>query len=407
MGAFDYIALDAQAKEHKGAMEGDTARQVRQQLREKGLTPLKVEEAAQKEARAASSKGFQLRRGISAGELALMTRQLATLSQAALPLEEALQTVARQSESPRLKSLILAVRSKVLEGHTLANGLGDFPHVFPEIYRTTVAAGEQAGHLDVVLERLADYTEKRQQMRQKIMLALFYPAILTVIAILVTVGLLTYVVPEVVKVFDNINQELPILTVMLIALSDFLREYGLFLLAFLVAAIFAVRALLRQPQMRQRWHKVLLELPLVGRLTRGMNAARFARTFSILNASGVPVLEGMRISAEVLASLPMREAVQDAARQVREGGGIARSLEHSGYFPPMTVHLIASGESSGRLDSMLERAADNQEKELESTIALLMGVFEPVLILTMGVVVLIIVLAILLPIFDLNQLVQL
>jgi len=407
MGAFDYIALDARAREHKGVMEGDTARQVRQQLREKGLTPLRVEEAAEKEVRASRRGGFQLRRGISAAELALMTRQLATLVQAALPLEEALQTVAKQSESPRLKSLLLAVRAKVLEGHTLANGLGEFPHVFPEIYRTTVAAGEQAGHLDVVLERLADYTEKRQQMRQKIMLALFYPAILTTMAILVTVGLLTYVVPEVVKVFDNINQELPVLTVMLIALSDFLRDYGLFLLLLLVAAFFLVRYMLQKPLMRQRWHRLLLRMPLIGRLSRGMNTARFARTFSILNASGVPVLEGLRISSEVLANLPMRDAVQEAARQVREGSGIARSLEQSGYFPPMTLHLIASGESSGRLDTMLERAADNQEGELESTIALLMGVFEPVLILTMGVVVLIIVLAILLPIFDLNQLVQL
>lgn len=406
MGAFDYIALDARAKEHKGVMEGDTARQVRQQLREKGLTPLKVEEAAEKEGRT-SERSFQIRRGLSAAELALMTRQLATLVQAALPLEEALQTVAKQSEGQRLKSLILAVRAKVLEGHTLANGLGEFPHVFPEIYRTTVAAGEQAGHLDVVLERLADYTEKRQQMRQKIMLALFYPAILTTIAILVTVGLLTYVVPEVVKVFANINQELPTLTLMLIALSDFLRNYGLYLLGLLVAVVFLVRYLLRNPEMRLRWHKLLLRMPLVGRLSRGMNAARFARTFSILNASSVPVLDGLRISAEVLGSLPMRNAVQDAARQVREGSGIARALEQSGYFPPMTLHLIASGESSGRLDSMLERAADNQEKELESTIALLMGVFEPVLILTMGVIVLIIVLAILLPIFDLNQLVQL
>ena len=405
MGAFEYTALDIRAREHKGVMEGDTARQVRQQLREKGLTPLRVEEAAQKEVRD-SRRSFQIRRGISAAELALMTRQLATLVQAALPLEEALQTVARQSESPRLKSLILAVRSRVMEGHTLANGLGEFPHVFPEIYRTTVAAGEQAGHLDVVLERLADYTEKRQQMRQKIMLALFYPAILTTIAILVTVGLLTYVVPEVVKVFDNINQELPTLTIMLIALSDFLRDYGLLLLILLIAVIATARYLLRNPLVRQRWHKMLLHLPLVGRLSRGMNTARFARTFSILNASGVPVLDGLRISAEVLASLPMRDAVQEAARQVREGSGIARSLEQSGYFPPMTLHLIASGESSGRLDTMLERAADNQERELESTIALLMGVFEPVLILTMGVVVLIIVLAILLPIFDLNQLVQ-
>lgn len=404
MGAFEYTALDARSRERRGVLEGDTARQIRQQLREQGLIPLQVDEVADKESK--SAHHLLPRRGIRAAELALLTRQLATLISAALPLEETLRTVAQQSERPRVKSLLLAVRSRVLEGHTLADGLGEFPHVFPEIYRTTVAAGEQAGHLDVVLERLADYTEKRQQMRQKIMLALFYPAILTTIAILVTVALLTYVVPEVVKVFDNTGQELPALTAGLIALSDFLRHQGIFLLLLLIGAIVLTRYLLKKPLLRLRWHRLQLRLPLIGRLARGLNSARFARTFSILNASGVPVLDGMRISAEVLGSLPMREGVRDAARRVREGAPIARALEQSGYFPPMTLHLIASGESSGRLDTMLERAAEDQERELESTVALLMGVFEPLLILTMGVVVLLIVLAILLPIFDMNQLVQ-
>lgn len=405
MGAFEYTALDARSRERRGVLEGDTARQIRQQLREQGLIPLQVDEVAGKE----SSPRHRLlpRRGIRAAELALLTRQLATLISASLPLEEALRTVAQQSERQRVKSLLLAVRSRVLEGHTLADGLGEFPHVFPEIYRTTVAAGEQAGHLDVVLERLAEYTEKRQQMRQKIMLALFYPAILTTIAILVTVALLTYVVPEVVKVFDNTGQELPALTAGLIAVSDFLRNNGFYLLLLLIAAVMLAGYLLKKPLLLLRWHRLQLRMPLIGRLARGLNSARFARTFSILNASGVPVLDGMRISAEVLGSLPMREGVRDAARRVREGAPIARALQQSGYFPPMTLHLIASGESSGRLDTMLERAAEDQERELESTVALLMGVFEPLLILTMGVVVLLIVLAILLPIFDMNQLVQL
>jgi general secretion pathway protein F len=247
----------------------------------------------------------------------------------------------------------------------------------------------------------------RQQLRQKILLALFYPIILTTIAILVTIGLLTYVVPEVVKVFDNIGQELPWLTTALITLSEFLRHYGLYLFVLLILVGAATSYLLKQPDIRFRWHQIQLSLPLVGRLAKGLNTARFARTFSILNASGVPVLEGLRIAADVLGNLPMREAVKETASRVREGSGIAFALEKSGYFPPMTLHLIASGESSGRLDAMLERAANNQERELESTIALMMGVFEPMLILTMGVVVLIIVLAILLPIFDLNQLVQL
>ncbi|HEX9803449.1 MAG TPA: type II secretion system inner membrane protein GspF [Gammaproteobacteria bacterium] len=388
MGAFEYSALDARGKEHKGVLEGDTPRQVRQQLRERGMTPLAVEEVAQRESRAQG--GLQLRRGISATELALLTRQMATLVRAALPLEEALQTVARQSERPRLTSMLLAVRAKVMEGHTLADALGDFPHVFPELYRTTVAAGEMSGHLEIVLERLADYTEKRQQMRQKIMLALFYPTILTAIAILVTIALLTYVVPEVVKVFDNIGQELPLLTRGLIALSGFLRDFGLWLLLLLGLAVTLAGYLLRNPAVRFRWHRRQMRLPLVGRLVRGLNAARFSRTFSILSASGVPVLDALRISAEVMTNLPMREAVQQASHRVREGSNIARALEHSRYFPPMTLHLIASGESSGKL---------------ETVIAAVMGMFEPLLILVMGAVVLLIVLAILLPIFNLNQLV--
>ncbi len=403
MGAFEYSALDGRGKEKRGVLEGDNARQIRAQLRDQGLSPLAVEEVAQRETR--ERRGFSLQRGISATDLALITRQLATLVRAALPLEEALQTVARQSEQPRLQSMMLAVRSRVMEGHTLADGLGDFPHVFPELYRTTVSAGEQSGHLEVVLERLADYTEKRQQMRQKIMLALFYPVILTVVALLVTGGLLTYVVPQVVQVFDNIGQELPWLTVSLIALSDFLRANGLWLLLLLALLGTGFALLLRREAMQFRWHRFILRLPLIGRLGRGLNTAHFARTFSILTASGVPVLEAMRLSAEVMGNLPMRGAVNDASLRVREGSGIAHSLEQSRYFPPMTLHLIASGESSGKLEEMLERAADNQEKELETVIAMVMGMFEPILILVMGGIVLVIVLAILLPIFDLNQLV--
>ena len=267
-------------------------------------------------------------------------------------------------------------------------------------------AGEQTGHLDRVLERLADYTENRQQMRQKIQLAVFYPALLTLVAIVVVGGLMTYVVPQVVQVFDNIGQDLPGLTVGLIAVSDFMRGNIVLILVLLVLAGVAVSWLLRYEDNRRRFHLLLMHLPLLGRLVRGLDTGRFARTFSILTASGVSVLEALRISAQVIASLPMREAVNEAAARVREGAGIAASLERSGYFPPMTIHLIASGEASGKLEEMLERAAINQEREIETLIAAVLGLFEPLLILVMGGVVLIIVLAILLPIFDLNQLVQ-
>jgi len=405
MGAFEYSALDSGGREQTGVLEGDTARHVRQQLREKGWSPLSVQEVAQREARA-SRRPALLRRGVSPTDLALVTRQLATLVKSGLPLEEALRAVAEQSERARLKSMVVAVRSRVLEGHTLADGLGEFPHVFSDLFRATVAAGEQSGHLEVVLDRLADYTENRQQMRQKIQLALFYPLLLTSVAILVVIALLTYVVPQVVQVFTNIGQQLPLLTRALIAFSGFLQTYGPALLVLLVAAGTGVYYLLRRPGPKRRFHRLLLSVPLVSRLVRGLNTARFARTFSILTASGVPVLEAMRISAQVLGNLPMREAVEEATARVREGASLYSALSRRAQFPPMTVHLIASGEASGRLEEMLERAAQHQEREMETLIAAILALFEPLLILVMGGVVLVIVLAILLPIFDLNQLIH-
>jgi len=407
MPAFSWTALDAHGRTRKGVQEGDSARLVRQALREQGLTPLAVEETAQQLRAGDTGRGLGRFRGrISAGELALITRQLATLVQAGLPLETALGSVARQSEKAALRNLIHAVRSRVMEGHPLADALGEHPRVFPELYRATVAAGEQSGHLDAVLERLADYTEAREALRRRIQLALFYPGLLTLMAIVVVMGLLTYVVPQVTQVFEHLGQELPDLTQALLALSAFLRDDGLWLLAGLIAGLLAFRRALRHARVKRRWHHLLLRLPLAGRLIRGVNTARFARTLGILAAAGVPILEALRIAASVMDNLPMREAVEEATLRVREGVSIARALEESRLFPPMTVQLIASGEQSGRLRPMLERAAAQQEGELAAIIATALGLFEPVLIMVMGGVVLIIVLAILLPIFELNQLVK-
>lgn len=404
MAAFQYAAMDKRGRTRRGLLEGDTARQVRQQLRERGLTPVEVDEVTGREQRGGGHRQWGMR--IGATELALVTRQLATLVSSGFPLEEALGSVARQAGGKRLSSLLLAVRTRVLEGHTLATALSDFPRVFPELYRATVAAGEQSGHLDVVFERLADYTEARQQMRQKIGLALFYPLLLTSVAILIVAGLLTYVVPQVVQVFASIGQQLPLLTRSLIAVSDFLRTYGLLLVGALAALALGFGYGMRRPGFRRPMHRLLLRLPLIARLIRGINTARYARTFSILMASGVPVLEALRISSQVISNLPMHEAVEQAAVRVKEGASLHTAINESGYFPPMTVQLIASGEASGRLETMLERAAVQQERETETLIAALLGIFEPVLILSMGVVVLTIVLAILLPIFDLNQMVK-
>jgi general secretion pathway protein F len=404
MGAFEYTAVDAGGKERKGILEGDTARQVRQLLRERQLFPLTVTEAAEREA--TRQQSFTLRPTMSSNDLALVTRQLATLVQSSMPLEEALLAVSEQTESTRVKSVLIGVRSKVMEGHTLADGFADFPKAFPEIYRATVSAGEQSGHLDAVLERLADYTEGRQVLRQKIQHAMIYPVVLTVLALLIVSGMLVYVVPKVVGVFSNTGRELPGLTVFLIGLSTFLRNYGVFLLVGLVAAVFAARRALRSPGPRRWRDALLLRIPLIAKLVRGSNTARFTRTLSILTGSGVPVLEALRISAEVVTNVPMRQAVEGAADRVREGAPIGKSLAVGGYFPPLCVHLISSGEASGKLDAMLTRAATNQEREMDGLIAALLGILEPALIVTMGIIVLIIVLAILLPIFELNQLVH-
>lgn len=403
MPAFEYVALDATGRTRKGVEEGDSSRQVRSRLREKGLMPMSVNEVAEKQS---VLRMPILQPRIKPLELSLATRQMATLARAGMPIEEVLGTVARQSEAPRVKATLSAVRTRVMEGLPLAHAMGEFPSVFPQIYRTTIAAGEQAGRMDLVLERLADNVEAQNAMRQKIQLAMFYPAILTVVALLVVVALLTYVVPEVVQVFTGMNQQLPWLTRALIATSDTVRDWGWLMLLGLVASVVLTRQILKRSTARYRWDNGLLRLPLIGRLVRGLNTARFARTLNILAGSGVPLLDALNMSASVISNTPMRDAVTDAAKRVREGSGIGHALERSGYFPPMTLSLIKSGESSGTLDQMLERAAETQERELEARIAMVMGVFEPLLILAMGGVVLIIVLAILLPIFELNQLVN-
>ena len=403
MGAFDYKAVDSSGKPVQGVLEGDNARQVRQLLRERHLLPLEVTEVAEKEKK---RRKLGFRKGISATDLALFTRQLATLVRAGLPLEEALRAVSQQTEKSRVSSILMGVRSRLMEGHPLAAGMTDFPQAFPEMYRATVAAGEQSGHLDAVLERLADYTESRQILRQKLSSAAIYPIVLSVMAILIVTGMLVFVVPKIVGIFEDSNQELPFLTTALITVSHAIRDYGLLGLVAIAGGVFAFKRWLRQKSARRRVHGFLLRLPLVARLVRGFNNARFTRTLSILSGSGVPVLESMRIAGSVIANLPMWEAVEEATMRVREGATISHSLAARGLFPPMTVHLIASGEASGKLDEMLERAAENQERELDGLIGAMLSILEPALIIVMAIFVFIIVIAILLPIFQLQQIVQ-
>lgn len=403
MSAYEYRALDASGRELRGVLDGDSARQVRQLLREQSLLPVAVTEVTDTEP--ARTLSLSIGTGVGATDLALLTRQLSTLVRSGIPLEEALLAVSQQSEKPRVRSVIAGVRARVMEGRTLAEGLGAFPTVFPEIYRATVSAGEQSGHLDAVLERVADYTESRLVLQQKVRNAMVYPVLLLAISFLIIGVLMTFVVPEVARVFEAGEKELPLLTQMLIATSDFLRGWWWLLAIAIVAAVFGFRRWVKEPAARRRFDLLKLRMPLVGRITRGNNAARFARTFSILMGSAVPVLEALRIAGEVVTNSPMRQAVQDAAVRVREGAPIARSLGASKLFPPMLVHLIASGETSGELEAMLQRAADNQERELDTVINTAVDVLGPLMIVFMGGFVFLMVVALLLPIFQLNQLV--
>ncbi len=374
-------------------------------LRDQQLLPVSVAEVEGSETKRGQAR-FSLWRGVSSSDLALLTRQLATLARAGLPLEEALLAVSQQTEKPRVAAIVSGVRARVLEGRSLADGLAAFPQVFPEIYKATVAAGEQAGRLDNVLERLADYTENRQALQSRVRNALVYPILLSVVCFAIVSLLLGYVVPEVVNVFRTAKQELPLLTRALIATSDAFRRWWWLMAIVGGAGVWGFRRWIEDPAARRRWHLAQLSLPLIGRVVRGVNAARFARTLAILSASAVPVLDALRISGEVVTNLPMRDAVDEAAVRVREGAPIARSLGVSKLYPPMMIHLIASGETSGELEAMLARAADNQEREMDGIVNTAVNILGPMMILVMGGFVLLIVLALLLPIFQLNSLVR-
>lgn len=404
MPAFEYLALNPAGKEEKGILEADTPRQVRQLLRNSDMTPLEVHEVAQKQKRAEGKSLFG--GSLSTDDLALMTRQLATLVGAGSPLEEALGTVVRQTERGSARRIFSALRARVLEGHTLASSLKLFPSAFPPLYRATVGAGEQSGHLSGVLERLADYTENKQMNQQKVSTAFAYPIMLSVVAVGIVIALLKFVVPNVISVFETFEGDLPKLTQALIASSDFIEAHGFKLLVFVIVLIVLLLYLLRIPAWKLRFHRFILKLPLIGRLIRGINTEHFARTLSILASSGVPILDAMKIAGEVVTNIPMRMAVDTATVKVREGMAINKALHQSGYFPPMVIYLIASGEGSGQLDNMLERAAIQQERETQSRINKMVGLLEPMLILVMGGMITLIVLAIMLPILNMPSFIR-
>ncbi|KFC76388.1 type II secretion system inner membrane protein GspF [Massilia sp. LC238] len=406
MPAFRYEAVDAGGATKKGVVNADSPRSARADLRTQGLTPLSVEQIAAQvdEAGVARSRGFGER--LSQVELALFTRQLASLLEAGLPLEQAFTALLEQAERPYVRDLIASIRSEVIGGVAFSSALSRHPRDFAEIYRALVSSGEQIGQLSRVLSRLADYIERRNALVQKVRLAFTYPAIVTVVAFAIVIFLLTYVVPQIVSVFANTKQKLPFLTVMMLVISDFVRAYGIYVGILLIGAFWLWRRALRNPDLKRRWHTWLLNAPVYGKFERSLNTARFASTLAITTGSGVPILRALETSRDTLSNVAMRELVEQATGSVREGVSLARALSAQKHFPPMLVHMIRAGEITGELPSMLERAANSQQADLERRTLTIAGLLEPVLILAMGLVVLLIVLAVLMPIIEINQLVR-
>lgn len=403
MAAFNYRALDASGREIGGVLEADTSRMARNQLREKQLFPIEVTPVG----RAGSGHARTGRQGMPSSTLSLLTRQWSMLLDAGLTVEQSLTALIEQCDHAGARQILAGVRAEVLAGHSLHLSLGLHAAGFPPIYRAVVDAGEKSGELAPLLNRLADYLEAWQTTRQKILQALLYPVIVTVVALAVIVGLVTYVVPQIVDVFRQTKQALPLLTRGLILFSDAFRAGGYWLLPVAIGALFGARRLLaRNAALRLRWHGLLLRLPLLGRHLRTLDSARLASTLAIMVGSGVPLLTALETGKAVVANLVLRHALERAIRQVREGSPLHRALAVDRLFPPLLVHLIASGEASGTLDRMLGRAAMQQQNELDRRTAIALGLFEPLLILLMAGLVLLIVLAVLMPIIEINLLLK-
>jgi general secretion pathway protein F len=401
MEAFQYQALDAAGRTVSGVVQADTARQARIQLRAQGLLPSTI---GQVHARERARQVWA--RGISAAELSLVTRQMATLLDSGLTMEQALNALIEEATAPITREVLIGVKTEVTAGLSFAGALGAYEKSFPDFYRALVHGGEESGALPTVLQQLADYLDARQALKQKTGLALLYPILVTIVAIMIVTGLLVYVVPQMVEVFQQSRQSLPWLTRALIALSDFLRGAWPYLVAALIGGWAAARVALRRDAARRRWHALLLRLPWLGPLIRGINISRFASTLAILVGGGVPLLTALASGARVMTNRVLREAVEQAIERVREGASLARALGETRAFPPLLVHLVASGEASGKLEQMLERAARLETQALERRLAVFLTLLEPAMILVMGGIVLLIVLAILLPIIEINQLVR-
>ncbi|MDZ4203169.1 MAG: type II secretion system inner membrane protein GspF [Gallionella sp.] len=406
MSAFRHESVDVAGAARSGIVNADSARAARAELRAQGLLPLKLEAITAQLDEAGHSKRRAFGDSLSTVELALFTRQLSSLLEAGLPLEQCFSALQEQAERIYVRDLIASIRAGVTGGASLSDALSRHPRDFADIYRALVASGEQIGQLERVLSRLADYIERRNALVQKVKLAFTYPAIVTVVAFLIVIFLLTYVVPQIVSVFADTKQRLPFLTVVMLGVSDFVRLYGWIVLLAAIALALAWRRALQDAAIRMRWHTWLLTAPLYGRFERSLNTARFASTLAITTGSGVPILRALQTSRDTLTNVAMRSQVEAATASVREGVSLARALSVHPYFPAMLIHMIRAGEITGELPAMLERAANAQEQDLERRTMTIAGLLEPALILAMGVVVLLIVLAVLMPIIEINQLVR-
>ena len=406
MPAFRYEAVDAVGATRKGVVNADSARAARSDLRSQGLVPIAVDAIAAQVDEFGQARRRAFGDRLSTLELALFTRQLASLLEASLPLEQAFTALLEQAERPYVRDLVASIRSELMGGSSLSDALSRHPRDFTDIYRALVSSGEQIGQLSRVLSRLADYIERRNSLVQKVRLAFTYPAIVTVVAFAIVIFLLAYVVPQIVSVFANTKQKLPMLTVIMLAISDFVRSWGWAVAIIVVGAFLAWRTALKNPDVKHRWHRWLLTAPLYGKFERSLNTARFASTLAITTGSGVPILRSLQTSRDTLSNVALREQVEEATAAVREGVSLARALSAQKHFPPMLIHMIRAGEVTGELPAMLQRASDAQEQDLERRAMTIAGLLEPALILVMGVVVLLIVLAVLMPIIEINQLVR-
>lgn len=400
MAAFRYEAVDATGRARRGMLDAANVRAVRDQLRGDGLFPTAIEPAVSIAAR--RSEATRLPSTL----LALTTRQLATLVASGMPLDQALAAVVEQSDHPTAARIFEAIREQVAAGEPLAAAMSRFPRTFSELYRGLVAVGGETGQLGGVLERLADYLESREALRNKFTMALIYPALITVVALAVIAALMLYVVPQIVGVYQQSRQALPWLTRALIATSDFLRATGWYWIGAAALGAIAAMLLLRREHWRVRWHAALLRTPLIGKVLSGLDTARFASTLAILTGSGAPLLRALETAAAVIWARPIRRAAHAVAGHVREGVTLSRSLATERVFPPLLVHLVANGEQSGQLPAMLARAAREQEDNVERRLTWLAALVQPMLIVIMGAIVLVLVLAVMLPIVSMNQLIR-